>query len=194
MTKTNLLASELAAHIAAIQQTVEACNVEILAISESLLACFRKGNKLLLCGNGGSAADAQHVAAEFINRFRLDRPALPVIALTTDSSILTSIGNDSVFENIFSRQVEALGVKGDVLIGISTSGRSANVLKALDTARAKGLTTIGFTGEKGRDRMSAKCDHCLLIPSSETARIQECHEFVWHVVCKTVEEQLFGKG
>lgn len=191
MTKTNLLITELEAHITAIQQTAAECGAETSAITESILACFRQGNKLLLCGNGGSAADAQHIAAEFVNRFRRDRPALPAIALTTDSSILTCIGNDSAFENIFSRQVEALGIKGDVLVGISTSGRSANVLKALNIARNKGLTTIGFTGRTGLDLMKTSCDHVLAVPASDTARIQECHEFVWHVICEAVESTLF---
>lgn len=194
MTTVNLLAAELEAHTVAIQRTVTECGAEISTITEHMIACFQKGNKLLLCGNGGSAADAQHIAAEFINRFRFDRSALPAIALTTDSSILTCLGNDSAFENIFSRQVEALGAKGDILVGISTSGHSANVLKALEVARTKGLITIGFTGEKGRELMNTKCDYCLVIPSSETARIQECHEFVWHVICNAVEEELFGKG
>jgi D-sedoheptulose 7-phosphate isomerase len=191
METRNFLSNELEAHIAAIEQTVAECDTEILKITECIIECFKQGNKILLCGNGGSAADAQHVAAEFINRFRFDRPALPAIALTTDSSILTCIGNDSAFENIFSRQVEALGVKGDILIGISTSGHSANVLKALETARLKGLTTTGFTGQEGRSPMSANCDYCLVVPSSETARIQECHEFVWHVICGAVESTLF---
>ena len=193
MTTNDLLTVELEAHIFTLQQTVSECSETIAEVAENIIACFQHGNKILLCGNGGSAADAQHVAAEFINRFRFDRPALPAIALTTDTSILTCIGNDSAFENIFSRQVEALAVKGDILVGISTSGSSANVLKALDTARIKGVTTVGFTGEKGRKTMSAKCDYCLVIPSADTARIQECHEFVWHVVCGLVENQLFGQ-
>ena len=171
METRHFLSNELEAHIAAIQQTVTECDTEISKITECIIECFKQGNKILLCGNGGSAADAQHIAAEFINRFRFDRPGLPAIALTTDSSVLTSIGNDSAFENIFSRQVEALGVKGDILVGISTSGHSANVLKALDAARAKGLTTVGFTGEKGRDIMKSKCDHCIVVPSTDTARI-----------------------
>ena len=194
MNLSNLLSKELESHITAVQQTVAECGAEISVITNRIIDCFKLGNKILLCGNGGSAADAQHVAAEFINRFRFDRPALPAIALTTDSSILTCIGNDSSFKNIFSRQVEALGVKGDILVGISTSGRSANVLKALEAAHNKGLTTIGFTGEKGRGTMNTKCDHCIIVPSDETARIQECHEFIWHVICGAVEDQLFGKG
>ena len=124
---------------------------------------------------------------------RFDRPALPAIALTTDTSILTAIGNDSSFDFVFSRQVEALAVKGDILVGISTSGSSTNVLKALDIARAKGVTTVSFTGEKGRETIGTKCDYCLVIPSTDTARIQECHEFVWHVICGLVEQTLFSK-
>ncbi|HUH97393.1 MAG TPA: D-sedoheptulose 7-phosphate isomerase [Anaerolineales bacterium] len=191
METNNPLSQELEAHISALRRTVTECGPEISNITKCLLECFRQGNKLLLCGNGGSAADAQHIAAEFINRFRFDRPALPAISLASDNSILTCIGNDSAFVNIFSRQVEALGVKGDILVGISTSGRSGNVLKALETARAKGLTTIGFTGEKGRAAMGAACDYCLVVPSAETARIQECHEFVWHAICRDVESDLF---
>ncbi|MCX6007717.1 MAG: SIS domain-containing protein, partial [Chloroflexi bacterium] len=163
-------------------------------IVECICRCFQQGNKLMLCGNGGSAADAQHVAAEFINRFRLDRRALPAIALTTDTSILTCIGNDSSFENIFSRQVEAVAMKGDILVGISTSGRSANVLKALDAARLLGVTTVGFTGTGGQETMGPRCDYCLVVPSMDTARIQESHAFVWHVICGMVERALFPQA
>ncbi len=184
---------ELHSHQRILEQTVEQSSRLIGEIAESIVRCFQQGNKLLLCGNGGSAADAQHVAAEFVNRFRFDRAALPAIALTTDTSILTCIGNDSAFENIFSRQVEALAKPGDILVGISTSGGSANVLKALDAGRARGAITIGFTGEKGRERMASKCDFCLIIPSADTARIQECHEFAWHVICAIVEQTLFIK-
>ncbi len=193
MTTTGLLATEFEAHTAALRQTIAECGVEISAIAERIVACFQGGNKLLLCGNGGSAADAQHIAAEFINRFRFDRPALPAVALTTDTSILTAIGNDTSFDFVFSRQVEALALKGDILVGISTSGHSANILKALEVARAKGLTTVGFTGEKGRESMSAKCDLCLVVPATDTARIQEAHEFVWHVVCSMIEKKIFGR-
>jgi len=191
METRNFLSNEVEAHIAALQQTVAECDTEISKITECIIECFKQGNKILLCGNGGSAADAQHVAAEFINRFRFDRAALPAIALTTDSSILTCIGNDSAFENIFSRQVEALGTKGDILIGISTSGQSTNILKALETARLKGLTTIGFTGDKGREPIKLRCDYGIVIPSTDTARIQECHEFIWHFICGAVESTLF---
>src|SRR5688500_1712870 len=187
--------TELRTHTSVLQQTVEQCGPSIIQITTAILQCFERGNKLMLCGNGGSAADAQHIAAEFINRFRFDRPPLPAFALTTDPSVLTSISNDSAFECIFSRQVEAVARPGDILVGMSTSGRSANVLKALDVAQATGVLTVGFTGERGHEIMEAKCDYCLSIPSSDTARIQESHEFVWHVICGIVEEKLFlSKG
>ena len=172
---------------------VRQCAPLIGEIAACIIACFRQGHKLLLCGNGGSAADAQHVAAEFVNRFRFDHAALPAIALTTDTSILTAIGNDSDYENVFSRQVEALARPGDILAGISTSGSSANILKALDTARAAGVITLGFTGEKGRQILAPKCTYCLVVPAVDTPRIQECHLFVWHVLCGIVEETLFSK-
>jgi D-sedoheptulose 7-phosphate isomerase len=182
---------ELRIHTRIMQQTVAQCSATINDISNCLLECFRNGNKLLLCGNGGSAADSQHMAAEFVNRFRLDRAALPAIALTVDTSILTAIGNDSSFEFSFSRQVEALGKPGDILAVISTSGGSPNILKALEVARERHLKTIGFTGEKGRQNMAPKCDFCLVVPSADTPRVQEVHEFVWHVICGVVERALF---
>lgn len=186
-----MFTSEFQSHTAILEQSISECGTIVSEICNVIIQCFQRGNKLMLCGNGGSAADAQHVAAEFINRFRFDRPALPALALTTDSSILTCIGNDASFENIFSRQVEALALKDDVLVGISTSGNSTNVLKALDIARAKGVTTVGFTGEKGRTTMGSKCDYSIVIPSIDTARIQEAHEFIWHIICGAVEDKIF---
>jgi len=185
------LVNELKTHQAVLEQTVEQTADVVEQITGAIIHCFRQGNKLLICGNGGGAADAQHVAGEFVNRFRYDHAALPAIALTTDTSILTCIGNDSAFENIFSRQVEALAKPGDILVGISTSGGSANILKALDVARSRGLVTIAFTGEKGREKMGPKCDLCLVIPSSDTPRIQESHIFVWHFICSVVERTIF---
>jgi D-sedoheptulose 7-phosphate isomerase len=182
---------ELRIHTRIMQQTVAQCSETINDISGCLVKCFRNGNKLMLCGNGGSAADSQHMVAEFVNRFRLDRAALPAIALTVDTSILTAIGNDSSFEFSFSRQVEALGKPGDILAAISTSGGSPNILKVLVVARERGLKTIGFTGEKGRQSMAPKCDLCLVVPSADTPRVQEVHEFVWHVICGVVERALF---
>lgn len=191
MISVDILNTELQAHATVLQQTVEECSPAIIQITVAILRCLERGNKLMLCGNGGSAADAQHIAAEFINRFRFDRPPLPALALTTDPSVLTSIGNDLDFACIFSRQVEAVGRPGDILAGISTSGQSTNVLKALDVAQAKGILTVGFTGERGREIMEPKCDYFLSVPSSDTARIQESHEFVWHVICGIVEEKMF---
>jgi D-sedoheptulose 7-phosphate isomerase len=156
------------------------------AAATTLVGALRAGGKLLLFGNGGSAADAQHLAAEFVNRFAIERQALPAIALTTDSSVLTSIGNDYEFPRIFARQVEALGRRGDVAIGLSTSGRSANVLAGLRTARHGGLATIGFTGESA-EGMAGLCDHLLLVPSRDTPRIQEVHILAGHILCQLVD-------
>jgi D-sedoheptulose 7-phosphate isomerase len=185
------LEEELRIHTRIMEETVAQCSPAIDEISACLVECFRKGNKVMLCGNGGSAADSQHMVAEFVNRFRMDRAALPAIALTVDTSILTAIGNDSSFEFTFSRQVEALGKPGDILGAISTSGGSPNILRALTVARQRGVTTVGFTGEKGRLSMAPKCDLCLVVPSADTPRVQEVHEFVWHVICGAVEQALF---
>ncbi len=163
---------------------------KILSAAERIAAAFRAGQKLLVFGNGGSAADAQHLAAEFVNRFRLERKPLPAIALTTDTSILTAIANDYDFAEVFSKQVEALGSPGDVALGISTSGRSPNVIRALAKAREKGLFTIGLGGGDG-GRLPEVSDLLILVPSSETPRIQEGHLFFIHLVCELVEEALF---
>jgi D-sedoheptulose 7-phosphate isomerase len=187
------LEEELKLHSWIMEQTVKDSSQIIDEIAECLVECFRQGGKLMFCGNGGSAADSQHMAAEFVNRFRVDRGALPAIALTVDTSILTSIGNDSSFEFTFSRQVEALAKPGDILAALSTSGGSPNILKALDVAHAHHVRTIGFTGEKGRETMAPMCDLCLVVPSADTARVQEVHEFLWHVICGMVEEELFTK-
>ncbi len=191
------IANELKVHTQILEQTIQQSADLIGTMAMSMATCFQQGNKILLCGNGGSAADAQHVAGEFVNRFRLNRRALPAIALSTDTSILTAIGNDSAFENIFSRQVEALARSGDILVGISTSGTSPDILKALDAARVSGMITMGFTGEMGRETMAPKCDYCLAVSSADTPRIQECHIVIWHMICGIVEQELFsqmGKG
>jgi D-sedoheptulose 7-phosphate isomerase len=145
----------------------------------------------LLAGNGGSAADAQHIAAEFVGRYAFDRPGLPAIAFTTDTSMLTAIGNDYGFDQIFSRQLEANGRKGDVFIGISTSGSSSNVTAALQRARELDIITIGLTGQGGGE-MQSLCDHCIKVPSMSTPRIQESHIMLGHIICDLVEEALFG--
>jgi D-sedoheptulose 7-phosphate isomerase len=151
-----------------------------------------KGNKLLICGNGGSAADAQHLAGEFVNRFLLDRPPLPALAVTTDSSVLTAIGNDFGFEQVFAKQIHALGVSGDVLLAISTSGKSPNVLAALRAAKEKNMHTIGLRGA-GND-MDALCDITLHVPHASTPLVQEIHISVGHLICELVEYFLFQDG
>ncbi|WP_431285555.1 D-sedoheptulose 7-phosphate isomerase [Humitalea sp. 24SJ18S-53] len=158
-----------------------------------VVTSLRAGGKLMICGNGGSAADAQHWAAELVSRFQYDRPGLAAIALTTDTSILTAIGNDYGYERLFSRQVEALGRAGDVLFAISTSGRSPNILAALRAAKALGIATVGFTGAGGGD-MPGLCDLCLRMPSDVTARIQEGHEAAGHAICALVERAMFPRG
>jgi D-sedoheptulose 7-phosphate isomerase len=182
----------LAAHVAAVTATVAESSATIAEIAARLGSCFTQGGKLLICGNGGSAADAQHFAAEFVNHLRFDHQALPAIALTTDTSVLTSIANDREYEQVFARQVNAIGAAGDVLIAISTSGASPNVLAALAAGRQRGLVTIGFTGQLGTARMLPECDLLLAVASRETERIQECHEFAYHVIAGMVEERLFG--
>ncbi len=161
--------------------------------ADELVKAFKSGNKVLICGNGGSAADSQHFAAEFVNAFSrdLDRKALPAVALSTDTSILTSIANDFEFENIYSRQVEAYGVPGDVLIVLTTSGSSKNCLKAIDIANSMGLTTIAFTKEKGQ--VSSKAQISIEVPSQNTQHIQECHMLAYHVITELVEDSLFRK-
>jgi D-sedoheptulose 7-phosphate isomerase len=158
-------------------------------IAEVVVAALRAGNKLLIIGNGGSAADAQHIAAEIVGRYKKDRPAWAAIALTTDTSALTAISNDYGFEQLFARQVEGLGRRGDVLLALSTSGRSANILAALRTARERGLVTIGFTGAKG-EALAALCDHLLVAPSDDTPIVQQIHLTVAHGICDEIEQTL----
>ncbi|ECR2420121.1 D-sedoheptulose 7-phosphate isomerase [Campylobacter jejuni] len=161
--------------------------------SLEVIKAYKNGNKTLLAGNGGSAADAQHIAGEFVSRFYFDRPGIASIALTTDTSILTAIGNDYGYENLFARQVQAQGVKGDVFIGISTSGNSKNILKALDLCKQKEIISIGLSGASG-GAMNELCDYCIKVPSTCTPRIQEAHILIGHIICAIVEEELFGKG
>jgi D-sedoheptulose 7-phosphate isomerase len=156
------------------------------------IKALKKGNKIILAGNGGSSADAQHIAAELVNRFGFDRPGLAAIAITTDTSVITSISNDYGFEKLFARQVEALGKKSDVLIVFSTSGNSANILGAIKEARAKGLLTIGMTGKTG-GKMAKLCDIILKVPSSDTPRIQEAHILIGHIICSEIENRIFRK-
>lgn len=152
---------------------------------------LKRGNKLLFAGNGGSAADAQHWAGELVSRFNFDRPGLAAIALTTDTSILTAIGNDYGYDYVFARQVEALGRNGDLLFVISTSGNSKNVVRAIQAARVAGIGVIGFTGQGG-GAMAELCDVCLRMPSSETPKVQEGHEFLGHLICGLIEHEIFA--
>jgi D-sedoheptulose 7-phosphate isomerase len=162
-------------------------------IARLIQGVFRRGNKILIFGNGGSAADAQHIAAEFVNRFLFDRAPLPAIALTTDTSVVTSISNDADFSLIFSRQIEALGRKGDIAWGITTSGRSPNVLEGLRKAKAIGMETIAFTGNDGGEALRM-ADYGLNVNSTSTPRIQETHITVCHIICELVERELFPTG
>jgi D-sedoheptulose 7-phosphate isomerase len=187
------LDTDLADHIAAVSGLARHSGHVIAEITSRVAECFESGGKLLICGNGGSAADSQHFAAEFVNRMHIDRRALPAIALSTDTSSLTAIANDAQYLHVFARQVEALGRPGDVLIGISTSGRSANVIAALGAARAIGMVTIGFTGQAGAAVMARFCDIVLATPSELTPRIQEGHEFAYHVIAARVERRMFGR-
>ncbi len=167
---------------------------DILLVTDWMVEVLSKGGKLLLFGNGGSAADAQHLAAEFVNRFLINRRPLPALALTTDTSVLTSIGNDFSFEQIFSKQIEAFGKPEDLALGISTSGNSPNVIKAMQAARAIGMKTVGLTGGIARPGgdLAAHCDLVLNVPSDATPHIQEAHLWVEHLLCEIVEKRMFA--
>lgn len=162
----------------------------IIEVAKEIAATFNNGNKILLFGNGGSSTDASHIAAEFINRFKRERPGLPAIALNTDMAVITSIANDYDFSDIFARQVKALGSEGDMVFAISTSGNSPNVIKALDVAKKKKLKTVLLTGSKG-EKLAAKTAYSFVVPSENTARVQETHITLGHVLCLMVEEILF---
>ena len=191
----NFVTNQIKKSIEVKQQILENEDISetILKVGEVLVEVYKNGNKLLIAGNGGSAADAQHIAGELVSKFYFDRPALPAIALTTDTSIITAIGNDYGYEKLFSRQIEANGVKGDAFLGISTSGNSKNIIEGLKKAKEKGLITIGLTGESG-GKMKNLCDYCICVPSNETPRIQESHILIGHILCSIIEEAIFGKG
>ena len=179
---------------AIIEQSIEqhrklyACADQIAEAADLMIEALRQGGKVMFAGNGGSAADAQHLAAELVNRFLLNRRPLAGLALTTDTSNLTSIANDFSYEEIFSKQVEALGKPGDVFFGISTSGSSANIVRAVEAAKALGVTTIALTGSKGR--LQADCDLCIAVPGDYTPRVQECHILIGHTLCELIESAL----
>jgi D-sedoheptulose 7-phosphate isomerase len=163
----------------------------IVEVAQRVEHALRAGNKVMLAGNGGSAADSQHIAAEFVSRFEFDRPGLPSIALTTDTSMLTAIGNDYGYEHVFARQVQANGRAGDVFIGISTSGNSKNVILAVEACKKMGITTVALCGAGGK--LKDLCDHALPVPSTHTPRIQENHVLIGHAICALVEEAIWGE-
>ena len=165
-------------------------SLAVEATAKTCIDCMQGGGKILLAGNGGSAADAQHIAGEFVSRFAFDRPGLPAIALTTDTSILTAIGNDYGYEKLFARQVQALGRRGDVFIGYSTSGKSPNILRAFEEARANGMVCVGLTGNRGGP-MRELCDFLLEVPAASTPKIQEGHLVLGHILCGLVENAIF---
>jgi D-sedoheptulose 7-phosphate isomerase len=173
------------------RQFVEKNRQAIVDLATRIANSFSHGKKLLLFGNGGSAADAQHLAAEFVNRYMIERPPLPALALTTDTSIITSIGNDYDYSEIFSKQIKALGSEGDIAIGISTSGNSPNIIKAIEAAKAQGILTVGFTGKDG-GKVAGMVDMLFNVESKTTARIQETHITLGHVICELVDQILFG--
>jgi D-sedoheptulose 7-phosphate isomerase len=189
----------IAAHLALSREALERASgdaglLEVARkIAEVIASALRGGGKLLVAGNGGSAADAQHISAEIVGRYKKDRPAYAAIALTTDTSALTAISNDYGFEQVFSRQVEGLGRRGDVLLALTTSGGSPNILAALKTARKQGLITVGFTGSKGT-ALAASCDHLLIAPSDDTAVIQQIHMAFAHGICEVIEQTLMHGG
>jgi D-sedoheptulose 7-phosphate isomerase len=185
------IAAHLALSFAALQLAVQDSQLRTSArrIAATIIAALRTGNKLLIMGNGGSAADAQHIAAEIVGRYKQERPAYTAIALTTDTSALTAIANDYGFEQVFARQVAGLGQRGDVLLALSTSGRSLNILAALRTARERGLVSIAFTGSKG-EALGSLCDHLLIAPSDDTPIIQQIHLTIAHGICDEIEQTM----
>ena len=168
-------------------------NSELVDVCNLFVKTYKSGNKVLVAGNGGSAADAQHFAGELVSRFYFDRPPLRAIALTTDTSVLTAIGNDYGYDDIFARQIRAHGDAGDIFLAITTSGNSANILKAIAACKEMGITVIGLTGELG-GKIKGLCDLCICVPSQSTPRIQECHLIIEHAICAYVESELFCEG
>lgn len=182
----SMIGNSLGEHIELFEMLSSNYEVNITDCADLIIETFQAGKKVLLCGNGGSAADAQHIAAELVGRYETERVGLPAIALTTDTSALTALANDYSFEHIFARQVEALAADGDLLIAISTSGNSPNVIAAVMTARSRGCKVLGMTGASGK-KLASLCDACLMIPSARTARIQEAHITIAHIWCEMIE-------
>ncbi len=187
-----LICSILEESISIKREFIKKNMANIISLSKKIAKAFSKNNKLLLCGNGGSAADAQHIAAEFVNRFIIERTPLPAIALTTDTSIITSIANDYSFEHVFSKQIKAIGRSGDVMLAISTSGNSENVIQAVKTAKDMGIYTAGITGGDG-GKLARIVDIPIIVGSNSVPRIQECHIMTGHIICQLVDHILFEK-
>jgi D-sedoheptulose 7-phosphate isomerase len=183
----SVIKHEFSEHLISAKKTMESASASIEIAAELCISCLKKGNKILLFGNGGSAADSQHIAAEIVGRYKTERKGLPAIALTTDSSALTAIGNDYGYLNVFSRQVEALANKGDVLIGISTGGSSANVVNGLMAAQSLGCSTIGLSGKDGGE-FNNICNVNIVVPVSDTPRIQEMHIVIGHTICHLIDQ------
>lgn len=182
-----VISRELHSHLETINKVIETMEDKLEEAATLVLKILKAGNKILLCGNGGSSADAQHIAAELTGRYKSDRPGLPAIAITTDTSALTSISNDYGYDRVFDRQIEALANKGDLIIGISTSGNSQNIINALKVGRELGCNTLGLTG-KGGGEMNQICDINLIVPSNDTPRIQEMHILFGHIICQVVDD------
>jgi D-sedoheptulose 7-phosphate isomerase len=190
----NIIKSQISSSIQ-VKQTLlsnEALLQQIADAAQLIINTYQQKGKTLLAGNGGSAADAQHIAAEFVGRYYFDRPSIPSIALSTDTSIITAIGNDYGYDELFARQVQGYGNEGDVFIGISTSGNSANILKALQVCKEMGITSVALTGQSG-GKMEGVADICIKVPSTDTPRIQESHILIGHMICYLVEQALFSK-
>ena len=186
-TAEQCIQQSIAAHLALAEDVARQHAGVIAAIATAMIACMRRDGAIYWCGNGGSAADSQHLAAELIGRFKRERRAIRSAALTTDTSALTALGNDYGFDRIFARQLEGMGRTGDILVGISTSGNSENILLAMQQARQMGVGTVGFLGRDG-GKIKAECEHAFIVPSADTARIQEMHIMAGHIVCDLVEQ------
>lgn len=184
-----IIENEFLSHLETVNKTIEVMQKKLAEASKLAVETLKSGNKILICGNGGSAADAQHIAAELVGRYKSERKGLPAIALTTDTSALTAISNDYGYDKVFDRQVEALATKGDLLIGISTSGNSANILSALESAKDVGCNTLGMSGKDG-GKMNQICDINLIVPSDDTPRIQEMHILLGHTLCQIIDNEL----
>jgi D-sedoheptulose 7-phosphate isomerase len=186
---SNTIENAFARHLGVAEESAKSITASVKNAADVLLSAIKAGNKALVCGNGGSAADAQHFAGELVCKYKNDRRPLPAIALTADASAITAIGNDYGFENVFARQVEALGESGDILVAITTSGKSPNVLRAIEKAKKRGLKIVALTGANGRE-LGKLCDAAIIVPSEETARIQEIHELVLHSWCEYIDAEI----